>query len=117
MNAFHAWCLNQLKYEPILISSFKIWLHIEIFQYIEKNVWKGVLKLLQAFIAGFMVSYHADDKEGIGSIFQMLELIHTHFTLTDVNNNGRKGSKKSNSPKHDSKVNMKKELHSKQSKS
>ena len=77
---------------------------IYIFQYIEKNVWKGVLKLLQAFIAGFMVSYHADDKEGIGSVFQMLELVHTHFTLSDQNSNGRKGSKKSNSPKRDSKV-------------
>jgi hypothetical protein len=76
---------------------------IFLFQYIEKNVWKGVLKLLQTFIAGFMVSYHADDKEGIGSVFQMLELVHTHFTITE-NNNGRKGSKKSNSPKRDSKV-------------
>ena len=77
---------------------------LQFFQYIEKNVWKGVLKLLQAFIAGFMISYHADDKEGIGSVFQMLELIHTHYTLSELNNNGRKGSKKSNSPKRDSKV-------------
>ena len=63
-----------------------------------------MLKLLQAFIAGFMVSYQQDDKEGIGSVFQMLELAHTHFTLSDQSSTGRKGSKKSNSPKHDSKV-------------
>ena len=62
------------------------------------------MKLLQAFIAGFMVSYQQDDKEGIGSVFQMLELAHTHFTLSDQSSSGRKGSKKSNSPKHDSKV-------------
>ena len=65
------------------------------------------MKLLQAFVAGFMVSYQTDDKEGIGSVFQMLELVHTHFTLSDLNNNGRKGSKKSNSPNHDSKVTVK----------
>ena len=62
------------------------------------------MKLLQAFVAGFMVSYQGDDKEGIGSVFQMLELAHTHFTLSDQGSTGRKGSKKSNSPKHDSKV-------------
>ena len=62
---------------------------------------------MQAFVAGFMVSYQTDDKEGIGSVFQMLELVHTHFTLSDLNNNGRKGSKKSNSPNHDSKVTVK----------
>ena len=62
---------------------------------------------MQAFVAGFMVSYQTDDKEGIGSVFQMLELVHTHFTLSDLNNNGRKGSKKSNSPNHDSKVGQK----------
>ena len=62
------------------------------------------MKLLQAFVAGFMVSYQGDDKEGIGSVFQMLELAHTHFTLSDQGSTGRKGSKKSNSPKHDSRV-------------
>ena len=51
-----------------------------------------------------MVSYQADDKEGIGSVFQMLELAHTHFTLSEQGSTGRKGSKKSNSPKNDSKV-------------
>ena len=68
-------------------------------------MWKGVLKLLQSFVAGFMVSYESNDTSGMGSIFQMLELVHTHFTLVEANNNNsgsKSGSSRiSESPKHE----------------
>ncbi|KAG1661537.1 MAP kinase-activating death domain protein [Nymphon striatum] len=46
---------------------------------VSKAVWKGMLKLLQAVVAGLEVSYNNQGIGGTASAYQVLEIAHTHY--------------------------------------
>ncbi|CAM1324954.1 MADD (predicted) [Pycnogonum litorale] len=46
---------------------------------VSKAVWKGMLKLLQAVIAGLEVTFANQGLGGMASAFQVLEIAHTHY--------------------------------------
>ncbi|XP_050329751.1 MAP kinase-activating death domain protein isoform X9 [Bactrocera neohumeralis] len=52
---------------------------------VPKPVWKGMLKCLQAVTAGFEVSFSNFGLGGMASIFQMMEIAHTHYWSKELN--------------------------------
>nr|XP_036227116.1 MAP kinase-activating death domain protein isoform X20 [Bactrocera oleae] len=52
---------------------------------VPKPVWKGMLKCLQALTAGFEVSFSNFGLGGMASIFQMMEIAHTHYWSKELN--------------------------------
>ena len=56
---------------------------------VERAVWKGALKLLQAVAAGLEQTYCNHGQGGMASAFQLLEIAHTHYWTKDVGNDGK----------------------------
>jgi len=54
------------------------------FQCISKPVWKGMLKCLQAVGSGLEVTFHNQGLGGMASVFQMMEVAHTHFWTKEI---------------------------------
>ncbi|XP_018911979.1 MAP kinase-activating death domain protein isoform X1 [Bemisia tabaci] len=51
---------------------------------ISKQVWKGMIKILQYIIHGLEVTYSNYGLGGMASAFQVLEIAHTHFWTKDM---------------------------------
>lgn len=59
-------------------------------QCVNKSVWKGMLKLLQAVVAGLEVTFSNQGIGGMASAFQVLEIAHTHYwAKTDIGDDSR----------------------------
>ncbi|KAG0714005.1 MAP kinase-activating death domain protein [Chionoecetes opilio] len=52
---------------------------------IKKPVWKGMLKLINAVVAGLEVTYNAFGGGATSSALQALEISHTHYWSRDLN--------------------------------
>ncbi|XP_028899782.2 MAP kinase-activating death domain protein isoform X5 [Zeugodacus cucurbitae] len=52
---------------------------------VPKSVWKGMLKCLQALTAGFEVTFSNFGLGGMASVFQMMEIAHTHYWSKELN--------------------------------
>ncbi|EEB16134.1 map-kinase activating death domain protein, putative [Pediculus humanus corporis] len=52
---------------------------------VSKRVYKGMLKTLQALIYGLEKSYENFGPGGMASVFQILEIAHTHYWTKDLN--------------------------------
>ncbi|XP_037938149.1 MAP kinase-activating death domain protein isoform X8 [Teleopsis dalmanni] len=52
---------------------------------IPKPVWKGMLKCLQAVSSGLEVTFSNFGLGGMASVFQMMEIAHTHFWSKEFN--------------------------------
>ncbi|XP_018787325.1 PREDICTED: MAP kinase-activating death domain protein isoform X1 [Bactrocera latifrons] len=52
---------------------------------VPKPVWKGMLKCLQAVTVGFEASFSNFGLGGMASIFQMMEIAHTHYWSKELN--------------------------------
>ncbi|XP_012156976.1 MAP kinase-activating death domain protein isoform X7 [Ceratitis capitata] len=52
---------------------------------VPKPVWKGMLKCLQAVTAGFEATFANFGLGGMASVFQMMEIAHTHFWSKELN--------------------------------
>ncbi|XP_025203393.1 MAP kinase-activating death domain protein-like isoform X3 [Melanaphis sacchari] len=52
--------------------------------YINRFVWKGMLKALLAIIHGLEVSFNNQCGGGLASAFQVLEIAHTHYWAKDM---------------------------------
>lgn len=58
--------------------------HLEDVQ-ITRNIWKGLLKLLNAMIYGLEQNYfHHGSSSGMASAFTILEIAHTHFWVKEM---------------------------------
>ncbi|CAB0039918.1 unnamed protein product [Trichogramma brassicae] len=55
---------------------------------ISKPVYKGMLKCLQAIAQGFAVTYGNFGLGGMASVFQMMEIAHTHYWSKDLSESG-----------------------------
>lgn len=55
------------------------------FQCISKPVWKGMLKCLQAVTSGLEVTFSNFGLGGMASVFQMMEIAHTHYWTKELN--------------------------------
>ncbi|KAG8235675.1 hypothetical protein J437_LFUL015733 [Ladona fulva] len=51
---------------------------------VTRPVWKGMLKALQAIVHGLEVTYTNFGLGGMASVFQVLEIAHTHFWSKDL---------------------------------
>ncbi|XP_060847508.1 MAP kinase-activating death domain protein isoform X3 [Rhopalosiphum padi] len=56
--------------------------------YINRFVWKGMLKALLAIIHGLEVSFGNQCGGGLASAFQVLEIAHTHYWAKDISMTG-----------------------------
>ncbi|XP_050064071.1 MAP kinase-activating death domain protein isoform X5 [Aphis gossypii] len=56
--------------------------------YINRFVWKGMLKALLAIIHGLEVSFGNQSGGGLASAFQVLEIAHTHYWAKDISMTG-----------------------------
>ncbi|KAL4104662.1 hypothetical protein QTP88_019944 [Uroleucon formosanum] len=56
--------------------------------YINRFVWKGMLKALLAIIHGLEVSFSNQCGGGLASAFQVLEIAHTHYWAKDISMTG-----------------------------
>jgi len=63
-------------------------LHFFSIQYINRFVWKGMLKALLAIIHGLEVSFSNQCGGGLASAFQVLEIAHTHYWAKDISMTG-----------------------------
>ncbi|XP_058985761.1 MAP kinase-activating death domain protein-like isoform X1 [Musca domestica] len=52
---------------------------------ISKPVWKGMLKCLQAVTSGLEVTFANFGLGGMASVFQMMEIAHTHYWTKELN--------------------------------
>lgn len=52
---------------------------------VSKQVWKGILKCLQAITAGLEQTYGNFGLGGMASVFSMMEIAHTHFWTKEIN--------------------------------
>ncbi|KAH8396457.1 hypothetical protein KR222_010437, partial [Zaprionus bogoriensis] len=55
------------------------------FQCVTKPVWKGMLKCVQAIAAGLDVTFANFGLGGMASVFQLMEVAHTHFWSKEIN--------------------------------
>lgn len=55
---------------------------------IPKPVWKGMLKCLHAIAHGLDATYSNFGLGGMASVFQMMEIAHTHFWSKDLTDGG-----------------------------
>lgn len=51
---------------------------------ISKSVWRGMLKCIQAIAHGLDVTYSNFGLGGMASVFQLMEIAHTHFWSKDL---------------------------------
>nr|XP_014294410.1 MAP kinase-activating death domain protein isoform X5 [Halyomorpha halys] len=51
---------------------------------VNKNVWKGMLKVIQAIVTGLEITYANYGLGGMASAFQVLEIAHTHYWTKDL---------------------------------
>lgn len=51
---------------------------------VPKPVWRGILKCMQAIAHGLEVTYHNFGLGGMASVFQMMEIAHTHYWSKDL---------------------------------
>lgn len=65
---------------------------IIIFQCISKPVYKGMLKCLQAVVHGLAHTYSNFGLGGMASVFQLMEIAHTHYWSKDLSEGGFDGS-------------------------
>lgn len=52
---------------------------------VPKPIWRGMLKCLQAISHGLEVTYHNFGLGGMASVFQLMEIAHTHYWSKDLN--------------------------------
>uniref|UniRef100_A0A1I8P2U7 MAP kinase-activating death domain protein n=1 Tax=Stomoxys calcitrans TaxID=35570 RepID=A0A1I8P2U7_STOCA len=52
---------------------------------VSKPVWKGMLKCLQAVTSGLEVTFSNFGLGGMASVFQMMEIAHTHYWTKELN--------------------------------
>lgn len=57
-------------------------------QLISKPVYKGMLKCLQAVTHGLAHTYNNFGLGGMASVFQMMEIAHTHYWSKDLSESG-----------------------------
>ncbi|KAG5872380.1 hypothetical protein JTB14_013571 [Gonioctena quinquepunctata] len=57
--------------------------------FISKQVWKGMLKVMQAIVHGLEVTYSNYGLGGMASAFQLCEIAHTHYWTKDLNEYGQ----------------------------
>ncbi|XP_039280575.1 MAP kinase-activating death domain protein isoform X3 [Nilaparvata lugens] len=55
---------------------------------VSRAVWKGMLKLLQAVVYGLEQTYANYGLGGMASVFQLLEIAHTHYWTKDLADTG-----------------------------
>ncbi|RZF38506.1 hypothetical protein LSTR_LSTR006101, partial [Laodelphax striatellus] len=55
---------------------------------VSRSVWKGMLKLLQAVVYGLEQTYANYGLGGMASVFQLLEIAHTHYWTKDLADTG-----------------------------
>ncbi|XP_075211719.1 rab3 GDP-GTP exchange factor [Lycorma delicatula] len=55
---------------------------------VSRSVWKGMLKLLQIVVYGLEQTYSNYGLGGMASVFQLLEIAHTHYWTKDLNDTG-----------------------------
>lgn len=55
-----------------------------LFQAISKPVYKGMLKCLQAVTHGLAHTYNNFGLGGMASVFQLMEIAHTHYWSKDL---------------------------------
>lgn len=51
---------------------------------VPKPVWRGMMKCMQAIAHGLEVTYHNFGLGGMASVFQLMEIAHTHFWSKDL---------------------------------
>lgn len=51
---------------------------------VPKPVWRGMLKCMQAMIHGLEVTYSSFGLGGMASVFQLMEIAHTHYWSKDM---------------------------------
>ncbi|XP_024084924.1 MAP kinase-activating death domain protein isoform X2 [Cimex lectularius] len=51
---------------------------------VTRSVWKGMLKVIQAVVYGLEVTYANYGLGGMASVFQVLEIAHTHYWTKDL---------------------------------
>ena len=57
-------------------------------QYVSKPVYKGMLKCLQAVAHGLGHTYNNFGLGGMASVFQLMEIAHTHYWSKDLSEGG-----------------------------
>lgn len=71
-----------------IYSNFPLNLKFLLFQCVPKPVWKGMLKCLQAVAHGLEQTYVNQGSGGMASVFQMMEIAHTHFWSKELADGG-----------------------------
>lgn len=67
------------------MSNFYLKVHVYDFsQCISKRVYKGMLKTLQALVYGLEKTFENYGLGGMASVFQILEIAHTHYWSKDL---------------------------------
>lgn len=51
-------------------------------------MWKGLLTVLQAIVKGLEQTYSNNGLGGMASVFQVLEIAHTHYWTKDLADGG-----------------------------
>lgn len=59
---------------------------------VPKPVWRGMLKCMQAIIHGLEVTYTSFGLGGMASVFQLMEIAHTHYWSKDITEANGQGS-------------------------
>jgi len=54
-------------------------------QCVTKPVWKGMLKCVQAIAGGLDVTFSNFGLGGMASVFQLMEVAHTHYWSKEIN--------------------------------
>lgn len=59
---------------------------------VPKNVWRGMLKCLLAVAHGLEVTYNNFGLGGMASVFQLMEIAHTHYWSKDLSETSEQAS-------------------------
>lgn len=61
---------------------------VNAFKCISRPIYKGMLMCLQAVASGLAHTYHNYGLGGMASVFQLMEIAHTHYWSKDLTDGG-----------------------------